>query len=108
MAHVSWNQVYVKLTWVAAPMPLEVLLNLAETRDGERRLNDPDVLDFVDTMQRRTSIALNYAGKVNADYTIFVPEGIQAAGLAGELQRIDNSMATAALSRAMRESPMTH
>jgi len=61
-------------------------------------------LSVVGEPERRLSPELEMAGQVNADYTIFVPAGRDAAGVAGTLSSTDTETATDEIMKALEEN----
>jgi hypothetical protein len=91
MSSVPRYLVHVKLSFTAAPSPLDRRLSTAPTAaDPSLRV----VVQPVESNTRRASVALKFAGRVNADFSIFVPAGVTPAGLAEDLKETDTGMAT--------------
>lgn len=88
MASVPRDAVIVKLTVLAESRGLAV-----------------DVAsDVAEDTLRRASVALDRAGQVNADYTIMVPAGRNAMGMADALSSTDTAVATAVIIKALEEN----
>jgi hypothetical protein len=78
------------------PTTVSVKLSVPE---NARRLGDDDA--------RRISVALALAGRVNADYTIYVPPDKNADGVLHSLQGVNNAMATTEMMKALQEGKLS-